>query len=330
MGLSLLLLLLSMAVILLAAELFTNSVEWFGHRMNLGEGAVGSLLAAVGTAMPETIVPLIAILFVGGDTGKEIGVGAIIGAPFMLATAAFFVNGASVFLFSFTGRRDRLMAVNGRILQRDIIIFFIVFLAAVSASFLPGPLKVFVVVGLLVIYGAYVFMTLRGDSPVGGHLNPLHFHRRADVPHLLLIVLQLVFSLALMVGGARVFVAQIETIAHDFGISALVLALLIAPLATELPEKFNSVIWVRQGKDTLAMGNVTGAMVFQTCIPVSVGLLFTPWVLDTPALVSAAITLASTAIVAIAIGRSGRLEPQALVIGGPLYLAFGAYVIWFL
>ncbi|MBI2911994.1 MAG: hypothetical protein HYY05_07605 [Chloroflexi bacterium] len=105
MGLSLLLLLLSMAVILVAAELFTNSVEWFGHRMKLGEGAVGSLLAAVGTAMPETIVPLIAILLVGGEAGKEIGVGAIIGTLFMLATAAFFVNGASIFIFSFPWRR---------------------------------------------------------------------------------------------------------------------------------------------------------------------------------------------------------------------------------
>ena len=38
----------------------------------------------------------------------------------------------------------------------------------------------------------------------------------------------------------------------------MLLALVIAPIATELPEKFNSLIWVRQGKDTLAMGNITG------------------------------------------------------------------------
>ncbi len=43
--------------------------------------------------------------------------------------------------------------------------------------------------------------------------------------------------------------------------------LLVAPIATELPEKFNAVIWIRQGKDTLAMGNITGAMVFQASIP---------------------------------------------------------------
>ena len=44
-------------IILLGAELFTNGIEWFGHRLNLAEGAVGSVLAAVATAMPETLIP---------------------------------------------------------------------------------------------------------------------------------------------------------------------------------------------------------------------------------------------------------------------------------
>ena len=54
----------------------------------------------------------------------------------------------------------------------------------------------------------------------------------------------------------------------------MLLALVIAPIATELPEKFNSIIWVRQNKDTLALGNITGAMVFQSTIPTVVGLVF--------------------------------------------------------
>ena len=82
--------LLSFAVILAGCEFFTNGVEWAGKRFNLSEGAVGSVLAAVGTAMPETLVPLIAILMLGGEAGREIGVGAILGAPFMLATMALF------------------------------------------------------------------------------------------------------------------------------------------------------------------------------------------------------------------------------------------------
>ena len=57
-------------------------------------------------------------------------------------------------------------------------------------------------------------------------------------------------------------------------LAAGLIALVLAPLATELPEKFNSIIWLRDNKDTLALGNITGAMVFQSTIPVSVGILF--------------------------------------------------------
>ena len=82
------------------------------------------------------------------------------------------------------------------------------------------------------------------------------------------------FALACIVGGAYLFVGAVEHLAHTLGVSQLLLALVIAPIATELPEKFNSLIWVRQGKDTLAMGNITGAMVFQSAIPTVVALLF--------------------------------------------------------
>ena len=62
-----LLLAASFAVILAGALLFTNAVEWAGHKLEMGEGATGSLLAAVGTAMPETLIPIVAI--VGGAEG---------------------------------------------------------------------------------------------------------------------------------------------------------------------------------------------------------------------------------------------------------------------
>ena len=84
-------------VILLGAELFTNGIEWFGRKLELAEGAVGSVLAAVGTALPETMIPIIAILSGGGSAASHgIGVGAILGAPFMLSTLAMFVTGAAV------------------------------------------------------------------------------------------------------------------------------------------------------------------------------------------------------------------------------------------
>src|SRR3989442_11495269 len=100
----LLVLLVSFFVILIGAELFTNGIEWFGRKLELAEGAVGSVLAAVGTALPETMIPIIAILSGGGSAASHgIGVGAILGAPFMLSTLAMFVTGIAVL---YVGRRQ--------------------------------------------------------------------------------------------------------------------------------------------------------------------------------------------------------------------------------
>jgi cation:H+ antiporter len=158
--LDLLLLVVSLAVILVAAELFTNGIEWLGHRLNLAEGAVGSVLAAVATAMPETLIPVIAILgpVISGspsETSHAIGLGAILGAPFMLSTLAMFVTGLAIVIFARRGRRGTEMRVNVTILGRDVGFFIVGYAIAIGTAFLPEPLgwlKIVAAVGLLVLY----------------------------------------------------------------------------------------------------------------------------------------------------------------------------------
>lgn len=79
---------LMLIVILIAAEVFTNALEHLGEKLGISEGVTGSLFAAVGTALPETSVPLLALLAGTSDAhvNEEIGVGAILGAPLMLST----------------------------------------------------------------------------------------------------------------------------------------------------------------------------------------------------------------------------------------------------
>src|SRR5688500_17697383 len=91
-------------LIVFGALVFTNAVEWLGNRLDLGAGAVGALLAAVGTALPESVIPVVALLSGGGEEKVEIAIGAIIGAPFMLATVAMLLVTASAFVFR--ARRD--------------------------------------------------------------------------------------------------------------------------------------------------------------------------------------------------------------------------------
>lgn len=324
-----LLLVVGIAIILGAAELFTNSVEWLGRRLKLGEAAVGSLLAAVGTALPETILPMVAILLVRQEASTEIGIGAILGAPFMLSTAAFFVTGVAVFVHSARGRRTLEMSVKNSVLHRDLRYFLTIYPLAVLASFIPShEIKILVAVALVVLYILYSVQTLKDAGLPEGELKPLHISRNNHDPHLRLVSLQFLISVAILIGGAWVFVRSLEEVAHTLHFPPLLLALILAPLATELPEKFNSVIWVGRGKDTLALGNISGAMVFQSSIPVAVGLVLTPWVLTGPALVSAIIAVASTTTVLVLTHLQGRLTPHILALSGAFYLLFLGYVFF--
>jgi len=334
----------SFVIILLGAELFTNGIEWFGRKLELAEGAVGSVLAAVGTALPETMIPIIAIVFATGDSSEEIGVGAILGAPFMLATLAMFVTGVAVLVVARHRPDGDTMRVDTRTLGHDMRYFGIAYGIAIAAAFLPlDPVwpKWIVAVVLLGIYAWYVKSHFAADSEGDDtDLAPLRFHRLdaaahredAAVPRLRIVNAQVVTALALIVVGAIAFVNAVEGIAMTLGVDEVLLALVIAPIATELPEKFNSVIWVRAGKDTLAMGNITGAMVFQATIPTVVALVLAPAAWQAAegsytAFASAGIAFASSAVIFIPMVRSGRLRGRNLLVGGIFYIAYLLLVI---
>jgi len=120
MWINLIQILMSLALILISCEFFTNGIEWLGRKIGVGDGVVGSIFSAVGTCLPETMIPIIAILFLGEDKKSvDVGVGAILGAPFMLSTLALFVVGVGVVLFR-SRRGSMALNVNSDIVSRDI------------------------------------------------------------------------------------------------------------------------------------------------------------------------------------------------------------------
>jgi len=339
-----LILIIAFVVILMGAELFTNGIEWFGRKLGLAEGAVGSVLAAVGTALPETMIPIIAILFASGAASHEVGIGAILGAPFMLGTLAMFVTGVAVLAVARGRGTGDVMRVDTKVLAHDMRYFAIAYAIAIGAAFLPLEpvwLKWIVAAILIGIYVWYVKGHFEADASVDlEDLAPLRF-RKLDrrgitvdpaVPRLRVVNLQVIAALGLIVIGAFFFVDAVEHLATTFGIDGALLALVVAPIATELPEKFNSVIWVRQGKDTLAMGNITGAMVFQSTIPTVVALLFasSSWVVAPGtyvAFASSGIAFLSSAFIFIPMARRGTLRGRGLLVGGIFYVAYLVLVI---
>lgn len=322
-----LLLFVSFVLLLGGALLFTNAVEWAGHRLHLGSGAVGSILAAVATALPESIVPVVAII-VGGQ-GGQIAIGAIIGAPFLLSTLAMALVGVAA--AAFAGRREqgRELTLHPETTERDLVVYLVFFAIAVLLG-VTGPrwARIAAAVLFVLAYGVYVWLSVRGGGEAAEEeeLAGMFFDpSKHDPPANFQIVGQTVVALGAIVGGAHLFVTEIEHIAASFGISALVLALVIAPLASELPEKANSFVWVHSGKDALALGNITGAMVFQSMLPVAVGMAFTSWEFSPAAIIVSVAALIGGLLALVTLSTSRRFPVPQLVGWGVLYV--GAVVL---
>ena len=319
----------TLVLILVAAEIFTNALEHFGERIGISEGVTGSLLAAVGTAMPESIVPLVAVLAGGADAhvNSEIGVGAILGAPLMLSTLSVCVMALSV-----VGRRgwQGNLRPERSGLSRDLTFFLVAYAVGIAALFVPAEMKALragAVVVLLVTYLLYVLLTLRVSSKLveEGHGTEAHgrlFLSRAGLPtNFATILLQVLIGLATLVAGAKAFVFCVTGLSASIGISPLVLSLLIVPIATELPEKVNSVIWIRRGKDTLAFGNITGALVFQGSLLPALGIAITPWQ-PTPEVLSGIVVTMLAGGWLWLLARRGHLRVWHLAVNGAVYAAY--------
>ncbi len=324
-------LLISLGIILLAAELFVNGVEWLGKIFNLSEGAVGSVLAAVGTALPETIIPVIAILFNQNAAGHAVGIGAILGAPLMLSTLAMFVTGVAVLAFRRRRTAGTKVVADYSTMSRDLGFFIIVFTAAVLAGTIPPELRHWqlIIAGFMVfsyIWYVYEMLTQERDIESETEIPACYFARKHDFPPLYRVIMQVLLALILIVLGANMFVNSIKEVAIIYGINAFILAIIIAPIATELPEKFNSVIWISRGKDTLALGNITGAMVFQSSLIPALGIFLTDWQLSSSALVSAVLAVAASALLYVELVSKKHISATMLLLSGIFYLVFLAAV----
>ena len=323
-----------LVVILVAAEIFTNALEHLGEKLKISEGVTGSLFAAVGTALPETMVPLLALLAGTANTqvNEEIGVGAILGAPLMLSTL-------SLSLLAFAVLKKR--GVHGEFrpektgLVRDLNFFLAAFAFATLALFIPHNLtavRAALGFSMVLIYFIYIMLTLRASKALvhEGHAteadDPMFLCRIGLPNNMIIILLQLAGGLALLIFGAHGFINGVEEAAAILGISALLLSLLIIPIATELPEKVNSILWIRRHKDTLAFGNITGAMVFQGTLLPAIGIMLTPWEPRSEVLAGVIITLLAALWLRWMAGK-GHLKVWHVWVNGGMYLTYLAIAL---
>ncbi len=326
--------------IYLACEWFVNAVEWLGVRLKMGTLAIGTILAAIGTALPESVVTLVAVTMGNSKASKDIGVGAAMGGPLVLATIAYGVTGWMLI------RRKRSIAktLNGtsknknRELLDDVDLsrlptdqkwFLSIFVVKVALGLVAFSIKPWFGLLFFAAYGVYFFKEMRADAETHSSLDlePLKLQPNRATPSGWAILFQTLVTLAMIFAASQLFVAQLEWAGPALGLPAAVTALLLSPIATELPEVMNAIIWVRQGKTSLALANISGAMMIQATVPSGLGILFTPWHFDGPLVLSGVITMLGI-VYLLWLMRTHRFTSVRLAISMGFYAVFAVGLLF--
>ena len=347
------------AAIYFACEWFVNAVEWLGVRLKVGPVAVGTVLAAVGTALPESVVTLVAVLFGSPEHGNDIAVGAAMGGPLVVGTIAYGVTGA---MLMWRKKRLRVAVVVGPTpargaatgtaspsagtttptltdpgdlagvdtvrLARDQTWFLAIFTVKVSLGLVAFAIKPWLGLMFFAVYAVYFVKEIKGTGEQASALDlePLKLQPRRAAPGTLAVTVQILVTLAVIFGASQLFVKQLEWAGPALGLPAVVVALLLSPIATELPEIMNAIIWVRQGKTELALANISGAMMIQATIPSGIGILFTPWKFNGPLILAGVVTMASVSYL-LWLLRTHRVTAGRLAAAAGFYAVFAVGLV---
>jgi cation:H+ antiporter len=341
--------------IYLSCDWFVNAVEWLGQRLNIGSMAVGTVLAAIGTALPESVVTLVAVTTGPTAEIRNIGVGAAMGGPLVLATIAYGVTGVVLLLRRRSHSRELVLVGVGAasLVERATIErgnedcagalpdsartarlanhqrwFMAVFVIKVALGLVAFAIKPWLGLLFFAVYGVYFWREIRGGNVCDQEqeLAPLKLQPRAARPATTAVLAQTLGALTIIFVFSQIFIHQLDAIGPMLGLSGAVTALLLSPIATELPETMNAIIWVRQGKTQLALANISGAMMIQATVPSGLGLLFTDWRLDHALVWSGIITMAAIGYLLFML-RANKLTPTRLAAAALLYVVFAVGLI---
>lgn len=320
--------LLAMAgVIYVSCEYFVNGVEWTGRKLAVGQKATGTILAAFGTALPESVVTLVAVAFGVNAAQKDIGVGAAMGGPLVLGTIAYAIVGIALLVCrrKLPGGADRNALFTG--LSRDQAWFIVISMVKLALGMVVFALKPWLGILFLLAYVAYAWKEMTGDEDVGEiEIEPLKLTPHADVPPTWATLVQTLAALGVIFVASRVFVGRLDALAPYLGLKPQLLSLLVSPVATELPETLNAIIWIRQGKVRLALANISGSMMIQATVPTAFGLFWTPWTLD-HALVGAGATTLFSVIILFSAFRWGWITRRYLAALSVFYVLFAVFLM---
>ena len=319
--------LISLIAIVLSCILFTNAIEFLGNKLKLGNNATGSILAVIGTGLPEFIVPIVAVFganFSGKkiDIASDIALGAILGSPFMLSTLALFL----LIIVLVIKKRNKLN-VDTNFVIRDYKYFLLAYAIAMMFSFkFLNEYKIIAGVILFFLYGIFVCRTIVKSrcACVECECEGIYFKFTNEK---FALFIQLITSFLMLILASHFFVSEIKYFSTLFGVAPSILALLATPFATELPECINSLIWLKQEKDELAISNILGAIIFQATLLFAIGIFLTPWLFNLELFIASLISVFGAVVLLFSVLKNKKISLTNLLFCGILYFSYLIFLL---
>jgi len=315
-------------LVIFAAILFTNAIEYLGYKMNWSRSFVGAVLAPLFTSFPELVVFLVAVFIYGGEAGEAIGIGTLYGQPFMASSLSYGLVGFIAIIGYYMKKRSDLVFE----VERELIIPYTFITILFPLTLFPAifPSIYTRVIGSMIFLGSYVgyiyLMYSKRITLIEEEVEKPYLDRFIN-NDMVSTALQLAISVIMLYYGSEVLVSAVDSLASLMGITPLAMSLIAIPAVTALPETASALVWGYRGRDTLSIASLVGEKILYSTFYPGIGIILTSWTYDFHAALSVIATTVISLILLYYIYKR-RIPWYGLMIGFVFFILYAYIVFW--
>ena len=249
-------------ILVWSADKFVEGAASTAKHLGMPSLLIGILIVGFGTSAPEMVVSAIAAmegnpaLALGNALGSNIvNIALILGVTAIVAP----------------------ITVNSKIVKKEIPLLLLIVLAS---GYLLLDNSLTLGEGIVLISGFFTLIAWSIVSAFRGRGDTLEAEMDSElIEHEMSLkagIIWLIIGLVLLIASSRLLVWGAVGVAHEFGVSDLIIGLTIVALGTSLPELAASVIAARKGEHDIAIGNVVGSNMFNILAVIGIATIIAP------------------------------------------------------
>ena len=315
MAITIILFILGLVFLIFGGDWFVDGASGLAHRFKIPEIIVGATVVSIGTTLPEVMV---------SATSAAEGLGAM---SYGNAIGSIICNTALILALSLAIRPA---PVDRKSLRTPTIFFFVSAIFYMLVSYLTGRFDRWMGIVLLLIFIAYMILTVRQGLKNPDKNEPLEVKPWPLWRQILFLVLGAV----MIAVGARLLVDNGTKIAAMLGVPDSVIALTFVALGTSLPELVTAIVSLAKGHAALSLGNIVGANLFNIVLVCGTAITIRPFnvpvdkvflgqnasfIIDLPLMF---LVMAFVTIPALIRGKLSRFQGIALLVVYVAYVTF--------